>query len=103
MINPAMPTGKAHHMHTKAITFSLSVSMCVSEPVSGPITSVLIHEARRILVQWDELPVEQQRGVIINYTIYLQKLDSSSAELNGEHLNMNINRNIMGACVCVID
>lgn len=57
----------------------------VLEPESGPRMSVLVHEARRIRIQWDELPVEKQRGFITNYTIYLQTLDSSNTKLSGEH------------------
>ncbi|XP_068175752.1 interleukin-23 receptor [Antennarius striatus] len=52
------------------------------KPLSGPSMSVLAHEARRIWVQWEELPVFQQQGFIINYTIYLQTLDSSNMEIN---------------------
>uniref|UniRef100_A0A3P9NF65 Interleukin-12 receptor subunit beta-2-like n=1 Tax=Poecilia reticulata TaxID=8081 RepID=A0A3P9NF65_POERE len=57
-----------------------------SEPLSAPVLHVLTREARRILVRWDELPQDQQRGFISKYTVYLQTLDSSSTELNGEHL-----------------
>ncbi|XP_036067540.1 interleukin-23 receptor isoform X4 [Oryzias melastigma] len=46
------------------------------KPTSGPIPYVLVHEARRLLIQWNELPIDQQRGFIINYTIYLQKQGS---------------------------
>ncbi|XP_008296046.1 interleukin-23 receptor [Stegastes partitus] len=52
------------------------------KPDSGPNMSVLSHEARRILIQWDELPVDQQRGFITKYTVYIQTLDSSNSELN---------------------
>ncbi|XP_051233214.1 interleukin-23 receptor [Dicentrarchus labrax] len=52
------------------------------KPVSGPNLSVLVHEARRILIQWEELPVNHQRGFITNYTIYLQMLDSGNKELS---------------------
>uniref|UniRef100_A0A667XG12 Interleukin 23 receptor n=1 Tax=Myripristis murdjan TaxID=586833 RepID=A0A667XG12_9TELE len=41
------------------------------EQVSGPKLSVLDHQARRILIQWEELAVDQQRGFITHYTIYL--------------------------------
>ncbi|XP_041646836.1 interleukin-23 receptor [Cheilinus undulatus] len=51
------------------------------EPCLGPTFSVLVHEATRILIEWDELPVDQQRGFITHYTIYLQTLDSSDTEL----------------------
>ncbi|XP_037627239.1 interleukin-23 receptor isoform X1 [Sebastes umbrosus] len=51
------------------------------KPVSGPITSVLVHEARRIRIQWDELPVDKQKGFITKYTVYLQMLDSNSTKL----------------------
>lgn len=65
---------------------SISFTVCVAEPVSGPNMSVLVHEDKRILIRWDELAVDQQRGFITNYTIYLQTLDSSNTELSGEQL-----------------
>ncbi|XP_032380964.1 interleukin-23 receptor isoform X2 [Etheostoma spectabile] len=52
------------------------------KPVCGPSVSVLVHEARRIRIQWEELPVDKQRGFIINYTIYLQMLDFSNTQLS---------------------
>jgi len=55
-----------------------------SEPASGPNMSVLVHKSRRILIQWDELPVARQKGFITNYTVYLQTLDGSSTELRRE-------------------
>uniref|UniRef100_A0A3Q2Q489 Interleukin-12 receptor subunit beta-2-like n=1 Tax=Fundulus heteroclitus TaxID=8078 RepID=A0A3Q2Q489_FUNHE len=58
----------------------------LSEPLSAPTLHVLIREARRILVRWDELPLSQQRGFITKYTFYWQTLDSSSTKLSGEHL-----------------
>ncbi|XP_076009183.1 interleukin-23 receptor isoform X2 [Genypterus blacodes] len=54
------------------------------KPVCGPIMSALVHEDRRMQIQWDELPVYEQRGFITNYTIYLQTLDSKHAEHRGE-------------------
>ncbi|XP_061593777.1 interleukin-23 receptor isoform X2 [Cololabis saira] len=51
-------------------------------PLSSPTLHVLAHETKRILVQWDEPPVDQQRGFITKYTVYLQTLDSSNSELN---------------------
>ncbi|XP_022614909.1 interleukin-23 receptor-like [Seriola dumerili] len=48
------------------------------KPKSGPNMSVPVHEARRILILWDELPVDQQRGFITNYTLYVQTLYSSN-------------------------
>lgn len=74
----------------------LCLTVCASEPQSGPKMSVLVHEARQIRIQWDELPVDQQRGFITNYTIYLQTLDSSSPELKGELLHCVL------LCVCVL-
>ncbi|XP_053285858.1 interleukin-23 receptor isoform X2 [Pleuronectes platessa] len=50
-------------------------------PVSGPILLVLVHESRRILIQWDKLPVDQRRGFVINYTLYVQSLDSNHTTL----------------------
>ncbi|XP_074524018.1 interleukin-23 receptor [Halichoeres trimaculatus] len=51
------------------------------KPQAGPSMSVLVRKDRQIQVQWDELPVEQQRGFIKNYTIYVQSLDSRNTEL----------------------
>ncbi|XP_034737540.1 interleukin-23 receptor isoform X2 [Etheostoma cragini] len=51
-------------------------------PVCGPSVSVLVHRARRIRIQWEELPIDKQRGFIVNYTIYLQMLDSSNTQLS---------------------
>lgn len=66
---------------------SLCLTVCVSEPVSGPKVRVLAHEAGRIWIQWDRLPVDQQRGFITNYTIYLAMLDSRNTEISGEQLH----------------
>ncbi|XP_059197057.1 interleukin-23 receptor isoform X2 [Centropristis striata] len=52
------------------------------KPVSGPRVSVLVHEARRVWIEWDELPVDQRRGFITNYTVYLQTLDSRGTQLS---------------------
>lgn len=65
---------------------SLCLIVCVSEPVSGPNLSILEHGATRIQIQWDELPVSQQRGFITNYTMYSRTLESSSTELRGKQL-----------------
>ncbi|XP_042273490.1 interleukin-23 receptor [Thunnus maccoyii] len=51
------------------------------KPVSGPHMSVLVHENGRILIQWDELAVDQRRGFITNYTIYIKTLHFSNTEL----------------------
>ncbi|XP_029002020.1 interleukin-23 receptor isoform X2 [Betta splendens] len=48
------------------------------EPVARPTMQVLVQKTRRLLVQWDELPVNQQKGFITHYTIYIQMLDYSS-------------------------
>ncbi|XP_039985128.1 interleukin-23 receptor [Xiphias gladius] len=52
------------------------------KPFSGPNMMVLVHEARRVLILWDELPVDQQRGFITHYTLCVQTLDSSNTALN---------------------
>lgn len=68
--------------------YLVSVSFVrVLEPVCGPNVSVLVHEARRIQIQWDELPVDKQKGFITNYTIYLQMLDFSNTQLSSEQLH----------------
>ncbi|XP_013856385.1 leukemia inhibitory factor receptor, partial [Austrofundulus limnaeus] len=47
---------------------------------SAPNLFFLVHKSRQVLVQWDELPVDQRRGFITKYTIYLHTLDSGSTE-----------------------
>lgn len=51
------------------------------EPLSGPSLSVLVHKARRILIQWEEVPIHQQRGFITKYNIYFQTSVSKNKEL----------------------
>lgn len=73
------------HTPTMKVTFkNLSVWSYELEPVSGPSVLVLQREPGRILIQWDRLPVDQQRGFITGYNIYLRTLDSSSTEQRGE-------------------
>ncbi|KAF0042329.1 hypothetical protein F2P81_005861 [Scophthalmus maximus] len=48
------------------------------KPASGPNLSALVHEAGRMLIMWDELPVDQRRGFITNYTLYVQTLEHSN-------------------------
>ncbi|XP_077963960.1 interleukin-23 receptor isoform X2 [Gasterosteus aculeatus] len=55
------------------------------EPAYGPNISVLVHKARRILIQWEEPPVANQQGFITYYTVYLQTLDS-----RGQTLSMTV-------------
>ncbi|XP_056315064.1 interleukin-23 receptor [Danio aesculapii] len=43
------------------------------QPLAGPDVSVASVGERRILIQWDELSQEKQRGFITNYTIYFQR------------------------------
>lgn len=52
------------------------------KPVCGPVLSVLVHESKRVLVQWTELPVEQRRGHITSYTVYYKVFNSSSSQLS---------------------
>lgn len=51
------------------------------KPQAKPSVSLLGREAKRIQIQWDELPVDQQRGFITNYTIYIQSLDPRGTDL----------------------
>lgn len=55
-----------------------------SEPASGPDLSVLGHENKMIKILWEKLPVNQQRGFIRNYTLYIQALDTGDKELRGK-------------------
>ncbi|KAJ8392586.1 hypothetical protein AAFF_G00074640 [Aldrovandia affinis] len=43
------------------------------KPLSGPKVSLLNVEATRMLIQWEELGLDQRRGFITNYTIYMRK------------------------------
>ncbi|XP_067315992.1 interleukin-23 receptor isoform X2 [Pseudorasbora parva] len=43
------------------------------KPLAGPDLSVTTVGERQILIQWDELDQEKQRGFITNYTIYFQR------------------------------
>ncbi|CAI5639948.1 unnamed protein product [Oreochromis niloticus] len=52
------------------------------KPLSGPSLSVLAHEARSIQIQWEELPVSQQRGFITKYKIYFNTQGSKDKEFN---------------------
>uniref|UniRef100_A0A3P8VB39 Interleukin-12 receptor subunit beta-2-like n=2 Tax=Cynoglossus semilaevis TaxID=244447 RepID=A0A3P8VB39_CYNSE len=51
------------------------------KPASGPDLSVLGHENKMIKILWEKLPVNQQRGFIRNYTLYIQALDTGDKEL----------------------
>lgn len=52
------------------------------KPKCGPDMSVLVHESKRVKVQWNELREEQRGGFITSYTIYYKVLDSSSPQLS---------------------
>nr|QFO86705.1 IL-23R [Ctenopharyngodon idella] len=43
------------------------------KPLAGPDVSVTTVGENQILIQWDELAQEKQRGFITNYTIYFQR------------------------------
>ncbi|CAM4625642.1 unnamed protein product [Leuciscus chuanchicus] len=43
------------------------------KPLSGPDVSITTVGEKQILIQWDELAQEKQRGFITNYTIYFQR------------------------------
>ncbi|KAM4629037.1 interleukin-23 receptor isoform 2-T3 [Polymixia lowei] len=47
------------------------------KPLSGPNMSILVHETTRVLIQWGELALDQQRGFVKTYTIYLQGINAS--------------------------
>ncbi|XP_037105703.1 interleukin-23 receptor isoform X1 [Syngnathus acus] len=51
------------------------------KPDAGPSVSVLEHNATHLLVQWENPPVELQRGFINNYTVYLRTLRMHSQEI----------------------
>uniref|UniRef100_A0A672TDC3 Interleukin 23 receptor n=1 Tax=Sinocyclocheilus grahami TaxID=75366 RepID=A0A672TDC3_SINGR len=44
-----------------------------SEPLAGPDVSITNTGGKKILIQWDELNQDKQRGFITNYTIYFQR------------------------------
>ncbi|KAG5850648.1 hypothetical protein ANANG_G00084690 [Anguilla anguilla] len=43
------------------------------KPLSGPKVSLLNFEGTHILIQWEDLSLEQKRGFITNYTVYVRK------------------------------
>lgn len=45
----------------------------ILEPLSGPDVSITTVGETQVLIQWDELAQEKQRGFITNYTIYFQR------------------------------
>ncbi|XP_016346943.1 interleukin-23 receptor-like isoform X2 [Sinocyclocheilus anshuiensis] len=45
----------------------------LQEPLAGPDVSITNIGKKQILIQWDELSQETQRGFITNYTIYFQR------------------------------
>ncbi|XP_057698287.1 interleukin-23 receptor isoform X1 [Corythoichthys intestinalis] len=50
------------------------------KPDAGPSVSVVVHRPTRLLIQWEDPAVEQQRGFITNYTVYLRTLNMRSQE-----------------------
>ncbi|XP_042070408.1 interleukin-23 receptor isoform X2 [Haplochromis burtoni] len=69
---------------TRGVSAPSSILLYSKEqkPLSGPSLSVLAHEAQRIQIQWEELPVYQQRGFITKYNIYCKTPESKDKELN---------------------
>lgn len=55
------------------------------KPVSGPVLSVLVHESKRVLVTWEELPLEKRKGFITTYTIYYYVIGPSKSTFRGEY------------------
>ncbi|KAL4635031.1 interleukin-12 receptor subunit beta-2-like [Arapaima gigas] len=45
-------------------------------PLSGPKVSIRQVEESRILIHWEELDLDQQRGFITNYTLHMRKCNS---------------------------
>ncbi|KAJ8277929.1 hypothetical protein GJAV_G00081790 [Gymnothorax javanicus] len=43
------------------------------KPLVGPKVTLLKIETTRILIRWEELNLEQQRGFLTNYTVYMRK------------------------------
>lgn len=56
-------------------SFNLLIHSVVSfsEPLAGPDVSITKTGKKLILIQWDELKQDKQRGFITNYTIYFQR------------------------------
>ncbi|XP_053709981.1 interleukin-23 receptor isoform X2 [Synchiropus splendidus] len=50
------------------------------KPGLGPSLSVLLHERRQVVIRWAELAVDQQRGFLTHYTIYVQTLHSQDTQ-----------------------
>ncbi|XP_019904417.2 interleukin-23 receptor isoform X2 [Esox lucius] len=48
------------------------------KPEAAPKVSILAHESGRVLIQWEELPMDEQRGFITHYNIYVKELASDA-------------------------
>ncbi|KAJ7992926.1 hypothetical protein DPEC_G00267140 [Dallia pectoralis] len=48
------------------------------KPVAAPKVSVLAQKPGRVQIQWEELPIDQQRGFITHYNIYVKRLGSDT-------------------------
>ncbi|XP_077573088.1 interleukin-23 receptor [Stigmatopora nigra] len=51
------------------------------KPSAGPSVSVLVHRPTRLLIEWEDPRVEQQRGFITNYSVYFSTLNVHSREI----------------------
>ncbi|XP_077463174.1 interleukin-23 receptor [Stigmatopora argus] len=51
------------------------------KPTAGPSVSVLVHRPTRLLIEWEDPRVEQQRGFITNYSVYFSTLNVHSREI----------------------
>nr|XP_017528196.2 interleukin-12 receptor subunit beta-2 [Manis javanica]XP_036880260.1 interleukin-12 receptor subunit beta-2 [Manis javanica] len=47
-------------------------------PLSGPNINAILEEKGNILISWDEIPAQEQRGCILHYRIYWKERNSSS-------------------------
>uniref|UniRef100_A0A8C1G0G4 Interleukin 23 receptor n=1 Tax=Cyprinus carpio TaxID=7962 RepID=A0A8C1G0G4_CYPCA len=69
-------------------SFNLLIHSVVSfsEPLAGPDVSITKTGKKLILIQWDELKQDKQRGFITNYTIYFQRHRDKGLLQNRENI-----------------
>ena len=73
--------------------------MCVTapEPLAGPRARVVSHQAGEVVMTWEELALEEQRGFITHYSIYVRA--QGAPQRKGQHaLCVSVSARV---CVCV--
>uniref|UniRef100_A0AAY4CDE1 Interleukin 23 receptor n=1 Tax=Denticeps clupeoides TaxID=299321 RepID=A0AAY4CDE1_9TELE len=69
------------------------------KPLSGLNGSIKVTKSRQILVQWEELAPEQQRGFITHYSVYTKKHGTQSYERKSESVLLDFEEAGFDLCV----